>query len=413
MKNRLFYVGLIYSIVFISCSKNITKDEIYTSSETISVEDALNNLNKSLYKLNIDTKSSISTERIFAIGREELSLMTKTEDSYLPDTLLYAINFSDGGYAVMAGNLKINHPVLCITESGKITTEDFKIGVKLLNSSQDTKPETIDQDYFVGLGKNYLYSLLVSSAIIDYNDTLSFNEFPETKESSSIVGPLVRTKWDQYFPFNINTPNNYPAGCAVIAVAQIMAYHEFPPIGLFETVNTGWSFLKTVYSDTNISNSGSPLVQLEVSNLVVELGNSNNCDVDYAATGSGSTVSKAKNTFENYGYDVSKHIGCVKGDMSRIDNHLSNLNPVYMQGQRKDNITGEQCGHAWVIDGYKGDMYHINWGWHGDADGYYNKGVFNTASLKSYETTDPGYNSYDGDNVRDYYHYFRYLLCTF
>ena len=83
-----------------------------------------------------------------------------------------------------------------------------------------------------------------------------------------------------------------------------------------------------------------------------------------------------------------------------------------MQGQRKDAATGDQKGHAWVIDGYKGDLYHINWGWHGDADGYYAKGVFETASLNSYATTDPNVNSYTGSYNRNYYHYFRYLICA-
>ena len=77
-----------------------------------------------------------------------------------------------------------------------------------------------------------------------------------------------------------------------------------------------------------------------------------------------------------------------------------------MRGQMKDIVTGDQKGHAWVIDGVDGDMFHINWGWHGDCDGYYNKGVFNTADLMSYDSMDPGTSQLSAD----FYHYFRYLL---
>lgn len=48
--------------------------------------------------------------------------------------------------------------------------------------------------------------------------------------------------------------------------------------------------------------------------------------------------------------------------------------------------TSSGDGHVWVIDGYEfipsmsftGQYFHINWGWHGERDGYYNMGVFNT-----------------------------------
>lgn len=42
------------------------------------------------------------------------------------------------------------------------------------------------------------------------------------------VRPMLTTKWHQQSPFSDRTPGNYPAGCVAIAVAQIMAYHEYP-----------------------------------------------------------------------------------------------------------------------------------------------------------------------------------------
>lgn len=44
-------------------------------------------------------------------------------------------------------------------------------------------------------------------------------------------------------------------------------------------------------------------------------------------------------------------------------------------------------GHAFLLDGYQGDGYfHFNWGWTGDADGY-----FLLTSLNPYEDSLPGY----------------------
>ena len=424
MKKNYNLLLFLLILVLNSCDKSmddrmLSSSEIATlSTETISVDDALCNLTEAIIDLNLETKSrttaTLSKDNVFAIGAKELSVTTKSNDDFLPDTLLYAINFMDGGFAIMAGNSKINEPIMCITEQGSISVDDISKGVGMLNGTIGTKScESNDDEEFEAVGKQYLYSLLVSAAILDYNDTISLQETPITKESgSSTIGPLVRTKWDQGTPFDKFTPNNYAAGCVVAAVMQIMAYHERPYISQLNNVSSPWDTLKTVYPDTNYKNAGSNLAQNQVAQLSVEIGNSNNCDVSYTATGSSSTVTKAKKTFENYGYDVTKHIGCVKGDRKRIDSSLANKRPVYMQGQRKDAVTGDQKGHAWVIDGYKGDLYHINWGWHGDADGYYAKGVFETASINSYASTDPKFNSYTGSNNRNYYHYFRYLICA-
>jgi hypothetical protein len=45
---------------------------------------------------------------------------------------------------------------------------------------------------------------------------------------SQTVGPLLQTKWNQVPPFNDLMPSGYPAGCAAIAVAQVMKYYQYP-----------------------------------------------------------------------------------------------------------------------------------------------------------------------------------------
>ena len=114
------------------------------------------------------------------------------------------------------------------------------------------------------------------------------------------------------------------------------------------------------------------------------------------------------------GYKVDKRIGCGSGDKKKIDQQLSeDRTPVLMGGTRTDT-SGTEHGHAWVIDGINGNMYHINWGWHGNSDGYYSKGIFNTASRISYDTTnDPGTNTHVGNFARNYDHQFRILLYEF
>lgn len=51
--------------------------------------------------------------------------------------------------------------------------------------------------------------------------------------------------------------------------------------------------------------------------------------------------------------------------------------PIFLGGSRGLK------GHAWVLDGYYYDtdasLFHINWGWHGTADGYYACGLSDTS----------------------------------
>ena len=49
--------------------------------------------------------------------------------------------------------------------------------------------------------------------------------------------------------------------------------------------------------------------------------------------------------------------------------------PVSMAGWRTDNRGG---GHAFVCDGYDSGLFHINWGWGGDKDGWYRLGALSS-----------------------------------
>ena len=414
MKNKIACV-LIGIASLLSCSKNEVISQLPDSakdSNTIQPHDALSSLEEMLGEVGTKSSAGLSADDLFVIGKKDLSAGTKSSESIdIPDTLLYALNFKDGGFALMAANTKINSPVLCITEAGTIGYENIHDSMKFLEEtkSDGTKAdEHTGDEVFVDAGQTYVYSLLLSSAITDYFDNESLaDEVPETKSTGyQKFGPYLRTKWTQTGPFCKSTPNGYPAGCVVIAVAQIMAFNEKPAASSCEfiTSSTPWSLLKTVYPYNSIWSTGSESAQNAVARMAVVLGNKSNCDVSYAANGSGATTAHAKRTLENYGYNVTKRIGCHAVDKKKIEEQIAAGRPVYMDGNTKD------VGHAWVVDGVDGNYYHINWGWHGVCDGYFYKGTFNTAERAwSDDVYDTGSTSSTGYN---FYHYFNILLYT-
>lgn len=62
--------------------------------------------------------------------------------------------------------------------------------------------------------------LLLARDCIDVNFLL-------IKRYSEIFGPELKTDWHQGVPYCADAVNSY-AGCATIAVTQIMKYHEWP-----------------------------------------------------------------------------------------------------------------------------------------------------------------------------------------
>ena len=54
---------------------------------------------------------------------------------------------------------------------------------------------------------------------------------------------------------------------------------------------------------------------------------------------------------------------------------LSNGYPILYSGH------GDEGGHAFVVDGYNGYRFHINWGWEGSYDNYFALDAFDVAGM--------------------------------
>lgn len=408
----------ICAIVFatISCTQSLVPDnhdyEPILENRTILIDDAIENLDIVLSSLPNYTKSgiqSISADDFMVIGAQSLDIKTRSVGiNVMPDTLLYAVNFPDGGFSVMAANTNLNSSVLCVTESGQVSIDNFRKGHNLLESTLCDSQYPDEVEILSDIGKDYVFSLILSAAFLDYCDTKTLkDQQPITKESiRERVDPLLETKWCQNKPFN-NLKQK--PGCAAIALGQILAYNEKPAISSFPSVDVSWEQLRSVCSYVSPEpDDVSNYMQVQISSFIYDLTSSDYLDTEENGEVS---VSKVKRAFEKLGYNVTRKLGCENADIQRITEQLiEDKTPIYMRGERKDELN-KSVGHAWVIDGVNNNMFHINWGWNGDADGYYVRGIFNTANRSSSDSiVDSGENSYTEDYARDYFHYFRYFL---
>lgn len=198
----------------------------------------------------------------------------------------------------------------------------------------------------------------------------------KTRGSSSSraeIAPLITTHWGQGAPYNNLCPEfdgeKCVTGCVATAMSQIMNYHKWPQgntnvIDAYTTSSLGIDMPKlepTTFNWNDMTND-------EVARLMLYCGQSVN--MDYRPDASG--AARPENAFVDvFGYSKSTQgFGGKKFTSVHWENHIYNEltsnRPVYYTGH-----SSKLGGHAFVVDGYKDGLFHINWGWNGDEDGYF------------------------------------------
>lgn len=144
-------------------------------------------------------------------------------------------------------------------------------------------------------------------------------------------GPYIQDSWHQFPPFNTDSRNIY-AGCATIAVAKVMNYHQWP---IWDNIN--WNNIREDY-----------LISLNTDewNLFSKLRKEMNAN-DSSPTETTISNGDMINFLSNNGYTAK--LLDYPGYLS-VGEHIIAGRPVIMRGNKS-----QTSGHAWVCDGYK---YH-------------------------------------------------------
>jgi hypothetical protein len=190
------------------------------------------------------------------------------------------------------------------------------------------------------------------------------------------VSPLLTTIWGQGTYYNALCPSGTPVGCVATAMAQIMRYWSFPTTGVgshsyscppYGTLSA--DFAATTYNwaamPNNVTSSNTAVATIGYhAGVAVEMG--------YAPDGSGAYSTDVAPALINYFRysstaqykDKSSYSATVWEAMMKGE--IDNSRPVYYSGS-----STQSGGHAFVLDGYQGSNFHINWGWNGSYNGYF------------------------------------------
>ena len=237
------------------------------------------------------------------------------------------------------------------------------------------------------------------------------------------IPSLMSTVWGQMEPYNNMCPmgiysgssdwQDYSVsdgrcvvGCVATALSQILFYHRYPAKGQGKhsvSVDVGgnktqtytvdydeagefdWDNMLDDYTDVDYTEAEGRAV----AQLCYYVGVAS--DMSYATDGSGTYSTNARDGLvRNFGFPDDE-VQCIvrsgmwgaeqlteREVMDIIYKELNADRPVYYAGADMSI----SAGHAFVFDGYNEDgLVHVNWGWYGRDDGYYNVSLLNPDDL--------------------------------
>ncbi len=378
MKNTITNLILALSLILSSCSD-------IEHSETLANQISFNNQYSSVISMATEafratTDNSRSTEAL--IVGEVLPWMTKDiypdyctnsrTNKHLPDTLLYIVNFkNESGYVIVSDN------------------DYLKSVVAIVPNANLNPKDNIDNPgfkYYLELYKESLQNNIINKTfnLEDFADYISVKNPYEGSSSEWVTVTEYPNKliqeWGQRAPYNrycFTTDGEQAlAGCLPIAFAQVLTYYEYP-----EIIN-GY---KINWANTHFKYPRSIVEEEAAARLVHELGVLS--DASYGTSTTSAKVLSMNNQLTKWGYTFRYNESATEYMMIH---NLYEYGPALMYGASRNPSTGTYIGaHEWVIDGALAQrkvidgkeqirfLYHCNWGWNGNSNGYFLSGAFN------------------------------------
>ena len=192
------------------------------------------------------------------------------------------------------------------------------------------------------------------------------------------VKPLLTTAWGQQHPYNKLCPwerhdtivRHSPAGCGPLVMAQVMRRYASPPRSSRLGSAYDWADMPAVATDST------PTAQQDaVAQLIVDCGKA--AETVYGQTASSTKLNGVVTGLKKYvGYSRYMHTaershyrGSDGGQEWKrlIYGELRAGRPVIIRAERNSHDA-----HVFVIDGCRDSTVHVNWGWAGKRNGYYN-----------------------------------------
>ena len=201
---------------------------------------------------------------------------------------------------------------------------------------------------------------------------------------------LLKTPdWGQWAPFNLRTPLSYPTGCAATAMSIVMRYHQWPVMGQgskthiwkdsvmtadFEHTRYDWDNMPMSYDSYTTAQAEAVSLLMRHAGIAVEMY--------YAAESSGARQSLVPGALtQHFRYAATTRlVSAADYDAATWEKMMRSE----IDADRPVIYTGESTmgrgSHGFVLDGYRDNLFHFNFGWNGSGNGYFAISAFSSTS---------------------------------
>ena len=264
------------------------------------------------------------------------------------DPAYYVFNTTNkDGFVIVSGDDR-TESILGYADNGYFDENDIPLNVKAWLEFYENSIRSLDDSQIVSI--------------------------PQRTAHASIE-PLIKTKWGQGRPYNLQCPiegeNNCVTGCVATALAQVMYYHKWPAsnseqipsyytstVGTLEALPTTtfkWDLMKNKYKYDATGDSVDAVAELmRYCGQINEMNYTNNGSSAFIHCDRLVTLFDYSNNMQN----LNRSSFTNKQWEDIIYNDLANNLPVLYEGRNNNG------GHQFICDGFDGNgLFHINWGW--------------------------------------------------
>lgn len=288
-------------------------------------------------------------------------------------TVYYVFNLIPSGFVIVSAERSVR-PIIGYSFSGSFTEEEQPCNFRSWLGHYE-----IQLMYMIRTQSD-----ATGVAGMEWDHLLTADPEGLSRFRGRAVPPLLVSTWNQDYPYNYMCPADQAgphghclAGCVATAMGQLMYYYRWPVTGTgsYSYIHPDYGeisadFDSTTYHWEEMTNA--PSIRNEaIAELLFHMGVS--VDMDYGPFSSGMWNHKAAYSFKTY-FKYAQETQYVFRDSTSMDwdslvvEHLNRAMPCYYAGWEDYTYTS---GHAFIVDGYQGDYFHMNWGWGGSQDGYF------------------------------------------
>lgn len=278
----------------------------------------------------------------------------------------YMINFYPQGWAIIAAD-DCASPVVGYSASGSLTWHSMPDNMR----------------FMLGEFSRMIEYKAEKGGLVDKNWRISADVV--RSRAGNTVEPLIKVNWNQPAPYNKYCPgsgsNKALVGCVAVSMSQAMSVQRFPsaPTGKVSYSCAGYGTLQINFDEQRAYDWDAALSGVnsfdEAARLMYHAGMS--VFMGYGTEGSGIPSNQIYRISDalvnNFGYSANDVKYYYRDQMNSAQWEQIVQNELYAgRAVIYNAIDPNVGGHSFNVDGIdQAGMYHLNWGWGGQSNGYF------------------------------------------